>query len=106
MRVWHTGHSCLVSHFFSGRELNGLIGTLAGLIGFSINNGGGLSSLIVGGILDRLNWDAVFYALAFSALRALSLVALAAPGDCNHSVSPDHTRFYIQAHRPIPTGKL
>ncbi|MCB8959963.1 MAG: MFS transporter [Ardenticatenales bacterium] len=52
--------------------------TLAGLIGFSINMGGGLSTLIVGGILDRFNWDAVFYALAACALLALLLVTLAA----------------------------
>ena len=51
--------------------------TVAGLIGFTTNIGGGLSTTIVGGILDRLNWDAVFFALASAAMVAFLFVAIA-----------------------------
>ncbi len=51
--------------------------SLAGLIGLSTNIGAGLSTAVIGVILERFNWDAVFYSLALASFIALLFVALA-----------------------------
>ncbi len=46
------------------------ISSMAGLMGFAFNIGGGLSVSLVGIVLDRLGWSALFIVLAVAALLA------------------------------------
>ena len=46
----------------------------AGLIDFSINIGAGMSTAVIGAILERLDWNAVFFALMASAVIAALFV--------------------------------
>jgi len=42
--------------------------TIAGFIDFAFNVGAGLAGVVVGTVIDRYSWDAVFFVLAASAV--------------------------------------
>ena len=50
--------------------------SIAGLVGFAFNAGGGLSGVIVGAILDAFAWNIVFLTLAASALAGAVFMGL------------------------------